>query len=305
MTLQLYHIDDGNCKFITKLMPSIFAVAQMEQEFYPYLTIFYMTPKEGQPRGIILRTKHGDIRRNYTFDNKTDIIELRKLIWDELLKEGKIHPVDISQANNPLSKPNNKVIQSWQAKKRQLDKEKCCKLVLDNLTPQIVKLNVKHEVFRLSNEDKQDKTICKKVRIQDCADNFPKGSAAFKRCVMETSWLCEHGYPNTTVNKADKYINTIRRNLYNYLKDNNMKVNKRKFDEIIDAGLFSDLGNRMGNKVADDKNVRAALDTIFTEKDYYLSLIEGYDDNNWNNFFGVVLIFLILAFVYIILKNNQ
>ena len=102
----------------------------------------------------------------------------------------------------------------------------------------------------------------------------------------------------------DKYVNSVRHNLYNYLKDNDMKVNKKKFDEIIDAGLFSDLGNRMGNKVANDMNVRAELDTIFTEKDYYLRLIEGLDEpSEWNNFFGVMVIFLIIAFIYAISKS--
>lgn len=307
MTLKLYHIDNPNCNYITELMPSIFAVAQMEQEFYPYLTIDYIPHVDGQPQGIILRTKSGDIRRNYTFKNKQDIKDLRNLIWYHLEKQHKFKPA--KNENDFTEAPKNIVIQGWKAKRRMLEKEKCCKLVLDNLTSQIVNTNILHEVYRLSPIDKQDRNTCKKVRFESCVNNFPKRTAAFDRCIQETVWLCNRGYPNNTVNKMNKYVEQVRRNLYNYLDSHDLKVNKRKFDEIIDAGLFDDLGNRMGNKVADDKNVRATLDKIFTEKDYYLGLIEGFDhtpnfdipsnNNKWHGISAIVLLILIISFIYL------
>jgi hypothetical protein len=283
--MRLLHIAQG-CESMIDIWPSIKAVYQMEAEFSPYLTIEFLPYREGQIPGIILQTKDGDIRKNYTFKNKTDIKELRDLIWKYIVPEKHIKDITKNGCLTDFKEyGTSNVIQGWKAKKRALDKEKCCQLVLDSLVKDVVGNNILHEVYRLSPIDRQDKNICKKVRFEACGNNFPKGSAVFKRCVQETEWLCNHGYPNVTVNKMNDFVNKVRKNLWRYLRDNDLRVNKRKFDEIISAGLFDDLGNRMGNKVADDKNVRASLDQIFTEKDYYLGLIEGFDDED-NDFRG-------------------
>lgn len=297
--MRLIHIDGPRCKHITEIMPGIMATYQLEQEFYPYLNIDFRH-SDTHPTGIILETKHGNIEKPYTFHNKKDIDELRTLIWTELAKERKIKDITKNgclvdfQDYNP-----NKVIQGWQAKKRDLEKQRCCKLVIDKLVKDVMATNILHEVYKLSTVDKQDKKICKQVRFQICAENYPARTAQFDRCIQENEWLCNNGFPNKTVNKMNEYVAKIRKDLYKYLNDNNLKVNKKKFDEIIDAGLFNDLGNRMGNKVADDKNVRQTLETIFTEKDYYLQLVEGFDDaKKWHIWAGILIIVLIIVMIY-------
>ena len=78
------------------------------------------------------------------------------------------------------------------------------------------------------------------------------------------------------------------------------------FDEIIDAGLFADLGNRMGNKVANYKNVRSTLDSLMDEKGYYLSLIEDFSESDKKekhksnyNLYIFLIVFIVAVYVYL------
>jgi hypothetical protein len=164
--------------------------------------------------------------------------------------------------------------------------------------------NVLHEVYRVDTHDNQDRNICKKVRGEECGNNYPSNSDTYRRCVDEVNWLCNRGYPkpNRDVKKLEELAKKIRLKIYNYLNQNNLKVNKKKFDEIMDAGLFTDLGNRMGNKVFNDKNVRAGLNEIFTEKDYYLGLIEGFGDDPVKKSNGVwwLVVILLICVVMIV-----
>lgn len=282
--MRLFLVDGGKCQYTKDLIPAIFAVSQMEQEFHPHLYISWLPYREDETQGIILQTKTETIRRNWTFKNKKDIDELRKLIWYHLTKEKDIKDITVNGCLKDFKEYNlNKVTQGWQAKKRLAAKDVCCKVVLDTITPEIVKHNILHEVFRLDSTDKLDKNTCKQVRFGECGDNYPSNTPLFNRCVKEANWVCEKGYsPNSPVDKMNEFVKNVRTKLYHELNKSNLKVNKRKFDEIIDAGLFQDLGNRMGNKVANDPNVRSSLDKIFTEKDYYLGLIEGFNDQGVN-----------------------
>ncbi len=94
---------------------------------------------------------------------------------------------------------------------------------------------------------------------------------------MEVNWVCDNGYPNVKVNKMNNMIKDIKTKIYHDLAKNGLMVDKKKFDDIIDAGLFQDLGNRMGNKVANYSEIRVQLDDIFSENDYYLSLLEDFN----------------------------
>ncbi|QKF94244.1 hypothetical protein QKU48_gp0786 [Fadolivirus algeromassiliense] len=280
--MRLFYIEDKGCKHITDIVPGVFAVNQMEQEFFPHITVEYLPFRTDEPGGIILQTKTDVVRRNWTFKNPNDIKELRKLIWHYLEKERNIKDITVNGCLKDFKEYNqNHVTQGWKARKRLAAKDLCCKIVLDTITPEIVRHNILHEEYRLSTKDKLDKNTCKQVRFGECGDNYPPNTPLFERCVREVNWLCERGYgPDSPVKKMDEFVKNVRTKLYHELNKNNLKVNKRKFDEIIDAGLFQDLGNRMGNKVADDPNVRSSLDKIFTEKDYYLGLIEGFNNQD-------------------------
>lgn len=310
--LRLFHVDAGHCRYTKDIVPGIFACSQIEMEFAPYVSLGYMPYRSDVPGGVILQTKKRTIRKNYDFSPKTikqDTEDLRKMIWYYLRQDHNI--TDITDVNGCLIdfrkyKPNN-VIQGWQAKKRELKKDKCCKLVLDNLTSEIVKHNILHEVYRLSGKDKQNRNICKKVRGEECGNNYAPNSDTYDLCMNEVNWLCNNGYPkNKLVEKASDIAKQIREKIYRDLVKSNMKVNKRKFDELISAGLFQDLGNRMGNKVANYENVKSSLDNIMDEKGYYLSLIEGFEEeqkvdkktNGFGDYGILVIVLMILILIY-------
>ena len=168
---------------------------------------------------------------------------------------------------------------------------------------------VLHEVYKLKGGDIKDKETCKKVRFSECGDNYPQSSPTFQRCVDEVEWLCDHGYPNNEkVNKMNSLVNKVRKDIYDYLDKNDMKVDKKKFDEIITAGLFADLGNRMGNKVANDPHVRESVNDIFTEKDYYLYLIEDFNTepkSKYQIWFGLLILLIVIIMIYLAYRNRN
>jgi hypothetical protein len=299
--MRLFLIEGHGCKHITDIMPAIKAVYQMEQEFFPYLTVDFVPYREYENTGIVLVTKLTTIRKDYTFMDKQDINDLRNLIWFHLKKEVNIKDITHDGCLSDFREVNkNNVIQGWQEKKRLSKNDSCCKSILKSKTPEPIKTNILHDAYKLKKIDSQNRNICKKVRFNECRDNYPHNSDSFKRCIDEVEWLCNNGYPNKTVNAMNELVKNTRLNLYKYLNDNNLKVNKQKFDEMIDAGLFDDLGNRMGNKVISDKNVSMIPFTAQNEKNYYLNLIEGYGTTNISIWYIIVLILLIIV---IYLKN--
>jgi len=313
--MRLFHIDKPGCHHITELMDGIKAVYQLEQEFYPYLTVEFL-PHKDQPAGIILLTKTQTIRKNYTFDDPNDINDLRKLIWKYMVEDYNI--LDITKNGcltdfREIQQPNI-VIQGWQAKKRMKSKEVCCKEIGDGDEEVNNKVNTKpirtfedqqdalghkpflHEVYRLDPTDKQNRNICKKVRGGECGDNYPSGSATYKRCMDEVQWLCDNGYPeNKRVDAMNKLVSKTRTDAYNYLKNNNMKVDKLKFDAIADAGLFQDMGNRAGNKVSDYKEPKKVFDNM--NDNILLDRIEGFDGGLNQNVVRWILVVLCIIFV--------
>jgi len=293
--MRLFHIDGGSCKYIIDLMPSINAIYQLHEEFYPYLKIEFLPYREDEKQGIILQTKTEIIRKPYTFKNKNDIEELRGIIWYYLEKDYNVKSIEFLTNFIPHN-PNN-VILGWKNKLDSLDKDICCKIILDSLTSNILKHNILHEVYRLSNKDIQTRDICKNVRFSECGDNYPKNTETFNRCIREANWLCNNGYPNNVINKMNSLVKKIKIDLYNDLYNNNLKVNKKKFDEIISAGLFQNIGIRMNNLDINKNNVKNTINQIFTEKNYYLNLIEDFMPNHIDNYKINILFILIIIFV--------
>ena len=91
--MRLFLIDKPSCHHIIDLMPGIKAVYQLEQEFDPYLTVDFIPNRENPP-GVLLIAGNEVIRRNYTFDDPNDIIEMRKLIWKYLKKYHRINNIE-------------------------------------------------------------------------------------------------------------------------------------------------------------------------------------------------------------------
>ena len=145
---------------------------------------------------------------------------------------------------------------------------------------------------------------CKEIRYLDCNDNFPVNTPVWQRCIDESKWLCDKWYSgNNNVTLTDKLVDQTRKEIYDYLDKNDLRVDKKMFDDIITAGLFNDLGNRMGNK---SSNITNSVDQYMTDKGYYLKLVEGFNDsdnknkNNWNYVYVILCIILIVMCMYFI-----
>jgi hypothetical protein len=280
------------------------ATYEMEQTFFPYISINFLPKRYNDVDKyafIIVTKKNGTIRKDYDFtDVKKDTEDLKAFVWHYLIRDYDIKNIGIQNQNDFRQFNPNTVIQGWKNKKKELKDNECCKILVDGIVSNILQFKILHDVYKLDGKDLQTREICKKVRWGECGDNYPPKSALFKRCVDEVEWLCNHGYsPTNRVHKMDKLVEKTREEIYKYLVKHNMLVNKKKFDEIITAGLFDDLGNRMGNKVANDPNVRQCINDIFTEKDYFLRLVEDFEvgSNNSTSNFNWIWIIIILVFV--------
>ena len=313
--MRLFLIDKPGCHHIKDIMPSIMAVYQMEQEFYPYLTVEFVPHRDHQKPGIILLAGQETIRRYYTFDNPNDIKNLRKLLWKYLLKYHNIKKMK-EDKNGCLKEirhdQTNRVIQGWQAKKREMTKEICCKGVKkiyanalsDLLETQEKEMDekIKHPVYRVDTTNKIDRNICKKIRWEECGNNYAPNSAEHIRCVDQVNYLCNHGYPkNKLVNKVTAVRKKLKAHVLDYLKKNNFRANRKMFDLIFSAGFFEHAFTRAGNKYTEYGSKEHAINDALNENQYFEQLIEGFDINSDpNNCSRLSIIVLMGVFLFLI-----
>lgn len=280
--MRLFFIDKPECRHISEIVKGVSAVYQMEQEFYPYLVVEFLPNPNGELGGIILQAGDEIIRKNYTFENEKDIDELRNLVWSYLKK---YHHIKNLPDNGKFDwKPTNVVLQGWQEKKRNLKRDICCKIVREAVVKAMIDQKILHWVYRDPTTPHIDRNRCKQLRWEECGSNYPPDSQLFQRCLEEVNWLCNQGYPPkgeklspiTQIQNIDK----LRKKIWQDLDKYNLKVNKQKFDEIISAGLFDDVGNRMGNQSNNLMNLRDTVDRVMWEKDYYSQILEGFDGDS-------------------------
>jgi len=231
--LKLYLIDKPDCHDTKDLIPGIFAVAEMERRFDPYLQVEYLPEKYGS--GVILVAGHEIIKRNWTFDDPRDKLKLKALLWHYLRKYHNI--IDITDKHGCIKDFKKvgrfKVIQGWQAKRRDnakyhiectpcVDsksngipsdswimgnvnrKKTCAKInrvlcrdICDIISYHVRHFLIQHPVYKDDPRNVQTRDICMKVRGEKCGNNFPPNSAQFRRCMDEVVWLCTRGYPPT------------------------------------------------------------------------------------------------------------
>ena len=298
--MKLFLIDKPGCHHMSELIPGISAVYQLEQEFHPYLIVDFI-PNRKYPPGIILVAGNEKIRKNYTFDDPNDIVEVRKLIWKYINKYHK--PTNIADDNGCIKDfrktQTNRVIQGWKNKWKSAKEEPWC-TVVKNMA---VKHFIKHELYRLKNVDEQDMNICKKVRADECINNYARNTPSFRRCIDEVNYLCNHGYPeNKKANIVLEYRETLKNQILQYLKKNNMKVNKKVLDVILSNGFFELVQNRAGNKATEYNNVIHVINDIDNEYNYFSRLIEGYNEDNDPYILVLPIIVIIVIALYFVLK---
>ena len=254
--MRLLHFDGKTCKHMTEIMPGIKATYQMEQEFYPYLDIWFMSYDEHNETksGIILHTKNGDIKRYYDFKNKKELDELRDLIWYYLLKE--VNITDITDKDGCLKDFRTvggmKACQGWKECLAEHKKHVYLGVAVkqkDDKYP-----NVLDKVYRLQPDLNMTAEKCRKLRMVECKDNFLPGTPTYNICKTEVEWLCDHGFrKDGIVAKRNKVVRDELNDIYSNLALNKGFVSKAEFDRAIEAGLFYRMGQRSGNIVADYK----------------------------------------------------
>jgi hypothetical protein len=279
----LYYIDKKDCRHISDITKAVSIIYQMEQEFAPYLTVEFLPNKYNDINhvngGIIIVAGEEIIQKNYTFDDPNDEIELRNLLWTLLHKYHKIH--DITSPNKCITRINNfqtnKVIQGWQEKKRQMINQFRPNLYPINIDT--VDNNIKHWAYRDPTTANLNKNKCKKIRHDECMNNYPINTPAFDRCVSEVNWVCDRWYANNNVKQnMDKMIHNNREELYGKLKKNDMNVDKQLFDQIKFAGMYEDFNTYINTDFNTDLNTNNGsyyniLDRIWVEYDLYIIFV--------------------------------
>lgn len=303
--IRLFFISPKECQFMKDLIPGIFSVYQLEQEYFPYLSVDFL-PNDTYAPGILLVVDNKVIRRNYTFNDPNDIVELRKLIQPYIDTIDK--PVNMS-----TTLPDGgrfKILQGWNNKLKSLKKNVCCKgsdsEVFDKNIPMDQQL-INHEVYRYSNKDEIDRPICKKLRFQECADNYPPNTPTYERCLREANWVCENGYPcNERTELIANYREQLKNDVLKYLKKNNMRVDKQMFDLIISAGFFERPNNRVGNKSSPyTPLLENTIENIPIDYfPYYSKMVEGMNtekkSNNNQIILFIIIVLIIISVAYLI-----
>lgn len=292
--IRLFFIDSGECKTIKDITRGVFAVSEIEQFFFPYVSLNYLPFRPGVKGGIILVTNMNTISRTYDFSEESvakDIEDMKKVIWEIIEKEGKIKNKDITDVIPGYTTFG--VINSWKQKLKELEKNKCCKLITGSLNETLSNNTLENDFLRLSSKDEQTEKICKQVRGQDCLDNFRGANLAV--CLSETENLCKIGYPeNKVVNKQAEFVTKVRNNLMERLKKNNYLVDKRLFDDMVRAGMLSNIGEKIRNANTNIRLVKGVSADKFR--------IENFGNNSYNVSY-LLLMIIIIIIVYYFYKN--
>lgn len=308
--MRLFLIDKPVCRNAIEVARSAKIIYQMEREFYPYLTVEFLPRKystknsNNKNETIVLLTKDQAIEKSYDFSDPKTVEELRKLIWKHLKEDYQITElIGKDGLPDPTVGEKDKVIQGWTSKLKSLEKDMCCKIITDAITKSYTDYLIQHEVYKLDTHDIQTNKTCKANRLQECGNNYPPNTDLFRRCVSEVNWLCDNGYDknnrNKTVDNKNKEVMKARNDIYKYLEKSGLRVDKKEFDKIMFAGLFDDIGNRMGNK---SMNTEDAVNDIMSEKNYFAIItpktIENFGYNYSNKSLLILLILIILIIIY-------
>ena len=189
--MRLIHIDKKGCNHITKLMPGISAVYQMEQEFFPYLAIEFVRNKGKQDEGVLLQTKHGEFRKSYTFNDPRDVDDLRAFIWEHLKKDYNIKDITNNGCLTSFSRMGtNKVFQDWYPTLRH--KYTSFFDMPSSGSEKNQLKGIKHQVYNLNPKSEINYDICMKIQNKICDQRF-KGEQN-NTCRIENEYYCGNKY---------------------------------------------------------------------------------------------------------------
>ena len=189
--MKLFHIDDSNYNHISERMDAIKTIYQMEQEFYPYLQIeFCKNLQKCKKGGVILQTKNGNIKKDFTFTNKSDIKFLRKLIWSYLIKEENIENKNDSDVELYDTLPKMRLVNPM---KKLSESTLSCDDITDNDMDIDVRNKLMHSSYKMQKYKpsiSSNKNTCILNRMRECDQKSPIGSEANRMCKLEGKTLC-------------------------------------------------------------------------------------------------------------------
>ena len=81
-----------------------------------------------------------------------------------------------------------------------------------------------------------------------------------------------------------------------------MKVNKKVFDDMVDAGFMQDLERRAGNKFTSYKQVEDAVDYAMSKNNCSTKIKEGFSEND-NFMYKTILVLLVILLIFVVLYN--
>lgn len=232
----LIHIDKPCCYHMSEIIPDISTIYQMEQEFFPYLTVEFR-PNDGKEPGIILQTALGDFRKAIKFDSPENVKILRKFIWHHLKLNHNI--TDITDEGclsdfRKLGKQN--VIQGWQAAKQ----AKCSNCFADPISmPEIDQLKgIKHQVYNLDPRNMMDRDICTQLKNIDCDHTFATASDNNRICKLETAYYCKNRYADKQKKMVNKKPNKKHNKKHNKKPNNPNIFILSMFLLLVYVGLY-------------------------------------------------------------------
>lgn len=237
--MYLYHISGNGCEHMKSLIQSIKAVYQLKEEFHPYVQVRFLPYREDEKTGVIVKSRNFLIRKDYTFHDPQDIVNLRGIIWDQLKKEGKIHD-DVWLANGQNL---NKVTNSWRMALRNHFKNMPDQIILPSVTSEIVRSNILHEVYRLNTVDYINLYDCYKLVKSECYDHFPTGTFIHKKCLQKGHERCSCMFK---YNAIIKKIQKMKDDICQRLEDENIPCSKKKLEIILGIPILRRLSHLVG-----------------------------------------------------------
>jgi len=308
----IYHIAPAACMYKFNEMPSIKAVYQMEQEFAPYLEVKFL-PKsyDKYSHGIILQANDNFIYRPYTFNNTTDIDNLRDLIWSQLVKTHKITNIADNKGclHNFYQQNPNIVVQGYPAA-RQLHIDHC-NAIDRNLTNPPRKLKpldprIMHEVFRLNtSNDNIGIHNCQRVHSQECKDNFPPHTWMHEMCLNEVAKQCDNTYSQLNINA---FVDRVRYDLYQRLRQLSPGIDWILVRNISSNTLLSQIQDVVGAKIPNYDMILDGLVDVYSRDhdrlyDYdRFERFDGFDgfDDSTSNYYIIcaIIIVIVLSLIY-------
>jgi len=231
--MKLTYIGDPGCYRVSDAISGIFAVAQLEQEYHPYLTLDYLPNRDNKQSRVIINANEDEIIIPVKFDtNPQDIEKVRDAIWSLMKKHYKIKNYD-DITHIPIR--SNIVTSGYKNAAKQKSYNSYKTHIKAKGKPESASLNknkMLHEVFKLDNRYNIDKSNCVSVLGQQCDDNYPKGTHTHYKCMNDIKDVCNCALSKGSVDQGyihkNREGNVISRTEFNNLIfDNLYRTNVR------------------------------------------------------------------------------